>query len=62
MSSLGIFLLGILVTGITLTAVILVGLGEAADPLHSRAEDLSSIESRLVDRETHSSDPSGDSS
>jgi len=60
MTSLGIFLLGILVTAITLTAVLLVGLGEAADPLHSRAEDLSSIESKLVDREIQSPDPSGD--
>ena len=50
MTTLGIFLLGILVTGITLAAVILIGLDEAADPAHSRLEDLSSIEKTLVDR------------
>ena len=50
MTTLGIFLLGILVTGVTLAAVILIGLDEAADPAHSRLEDLSSIERSLVDR------------
>lgn len=57
MTTLGIFLLGILVTGITLTAVVMIGLGEAADPIHSRVEDLSSIESRIVDRGTDPKTP-----
>ena len=50
MMTLGIFLLGVLVAGVTFAAVILIGLDEAADPAHSRLEDLSSIEKSLVDR------------
>ncbi len=62
MTTLAIFLLGLLVTGITLTAVVMVGLDEAADPLHSREEDLSSFESRFVDRGTAARAPSVDGS
>ena len=50
MTTLGIFLLGTLVTGITFVAVILIGLDEAADPAHSRVEDLSSFEKSMVNR------------
>jgi hypothetical protein len=46
-----IFLLGVFVTVITLSAVILVGLSEAADPGQSRPEDLTSWERYLVGRE-----------
>ena len=46
-----IFVLGVIVTGITLAAVILVGLGEAADPSQSRPEDLTGWERSLVGRE-----------
>lgn len=50
MSTLAIFFLGLLVTGLTLTAVLLIGLSEAADPAHSRLSDLSALERKLVDR------------
>jgi len=50
MSTLAIFVVGLLVTGITLTAVLLIGLSEASDPAHSRLSDLSSIERALVGR------------
>jgi hypothetical protein len=50
MSSLGIFVFGFIVTGITLTAVLLIGLSEAADPVHSRLSDLSPLERKLVER------------
>ena len=50
MTTLGIFLLGTLVTGITFAAVILIGLDEAGDPAHSRLEDLSSFEKSVVNR------------
>ncbi len=46
-----IFVLGVIVTGITLAAVILVGLGEAADPGQSRPEDLAAWERKLVGRQ-----------
>ena len=46
-----IFVLGVIVTGITLAAVILVGLGEAADPGQSWPEDLTAWERSLVGRE-----------
>lgn len=45
-----IFCLGLFVTGITLTASVLVGLQEAADPSHSRIEDLTKLEKRIVGR------------
>ena len=46
-----IFALGLIVTGITFAAVVLVGLGEAADPGQSRPEDLTGWERSLVGRE-----------
>jgi hypothetical protein len=51
MSTLAIFLVGILVFGMTVTAVILIGLSEAGDPAHSRPSDLSSLERSLVNRQ-----------
>jgi hypothetical protein len=48
MSTFAIFVLGLLVMGITLTAVVLIGLSEAADPAHSRPSDLSPLERPLV--------------
>lgn len=50
MTTLAIFLLGVLVTGITFAAVILVGLDEASDPSHSRIQDLSPFERSVVNR------------
>jgi hypothetical protein len=45
-----IFILGVVVTIITTAAVVLVGLSEAADPSHSRPEDLADWERAIVDR------------
>jgi len=50
MSTVAIFVLGLFVTGITVTAAILVGLFEAADPNHSRVEDLTDFEKSVVGR------------
>ncbi len=50
MSTLAIFVLGLIVTGITLSAVFLVGLDEAGDPAQSKLSDLSSLERNLVNR------------
>jgi hypothetical protein len=50
MTAVTIFVIGVLVTGMTLTAVVLVGVSEAADPAHSRPEDLSDWERALVNR------------
>ena len=50
MSTLAIFILGLIVTGMTLSAVFLIGLDEAGDPAQSRLSDLSSLEKNLVDR------------
>ena len=50
MSTLAIFVLGLIVTGMTLAAVVLIGLDEAGDPAHSKLSDLSSLEKKLVDR------------
>lgn len=50
MTAVTIFVIGVLVTGMTLTAVVLVGVSEAADPAHSRTEDLSDWERALVNR------------
>jgi hypothetical protein len=57
MSTLAIFVLGLLVTGITLTAVFLVGLSEASDPAHSRLSDLSALERNLVGRSREENRP-----
>ncbi|QDU11855.1 hypothetical protein [Gimesia aquarii] len=43
MTTIGIFLLGIFVTGLTFTAVILVGLQEAADDSNVQVEDTTEI-------------------
>jgi hypothetical protein len=45
-----VFFLGLFVTVMTLTASILVGLQEAADPTHSRIEDLTELEKKIVGR------------
>jgi hypothetical protein len=45
-----IFGIGLVVTAITSAAVILVGISEAADPSHSRPEDLAEWERSLVGR------------
>ena len=50
MSTALIFGLGLVVTAITSAAVILVGISEAADPSHSRPEDLAGWERSLVGR------------
>jgi hypothetical protein len=55
MTTMMIFLLGVLVTLVTLTAVVLVGLSEAADPAHSRPEDLTAWEQSLVGAEREAS-------
>ena len=55
MSTIAIFVLGLFVSGITLTAAILVGLSEAADPAHSRIEDLTPLERKIVGRDDESS-------
>jgi hypothetical protein len=48
MSTLAIFVLGLFVTGLTFTAVFLIGVSEAADPAHSRPDDLLPLERSLV--------------
>jgi hypothetical protein len=48
MSTLAIFVLGIFVTGLTCSAVFLIGMSEAADPAHSRPDDLLTLERSLV--------------
>jgi hypothetical protein len=50
MSTLAIFFVGLFVTTMTAVAVFFIGLSEAADPVHSRYSDLSSVERALVDR------------
>ena len=50
MINLFIFILGVLVMLLTIAGVVLVGIHEASDPAHSRPEDLSNLEKRLVDR------------
>jgi len=50
MSTLAIFVLGLIVTGMTLSAVFLIGLDEAGDPTQSKLSDLSSLEKNLVNR------------
>ena len=48
MSPTYIFVLGAIVTAIAVTGLILVGLSEAADPRHSRADDLTDWERSAV--------------
>lgn len=50
MSTVAILVLGIFVSSLTVTAAILVGLFEAADPNHSRVEDLTDFEKSVVGR------------
>ncbi len=50
MTTVAIFLLGVIVTIITGLGAVLIGLQEAADPRQSRVEDLSDIEKQLVGR------------
>ena len=50
MSTIAIFMLGVLVSVITFVAALLVGLDEAADQVHSRQEDLTKLEKKLVGR------------
>jgi hypothetical protein len=50
MTSTLIFIVGLFVTAITFTGALLVGLQEAADTTHSRPEDLTGFEKKLVDR------------
>jgi hypothetical protein len=47
-----IFAFGLFVTAATLAGAFLIGLAEAGDPEHSRAEDLTDLEKKLVDRDT----------
>jgi hypothetical protein len=54
-----IFALGVLVTGITVAAVVLVGLAEAADPKHSRPQDLTEWERSIVGRSPSQEKPEG---
>jgi hypothetical protein len=51
MSVLMIFLIGVTVAAIVLIAAVAVGIGEAADPAHSKLRNLSDWERKLVERE-----------
>jgi len=48
MSALAIFVVGLFVTGLTVAAAYLIGMSEAADPAHSRPDDLSPLERSLI--------------
>ena len=48
--TIGIFIVGLVVSGLTLAAALLVGLHEAADPALSRIEDLTETEKKIVGR------------
>ena len=50
MTSIAIFVLGLVVTVITGTGAIMIGLQEAADPGQSRVEDLTAVEKQIVGR------------
>lgn len=50
MSTLGIFILGLLVTGLTFSATVLVGLQEAADESLTRVQDLTEFEKKVAGR------------
>ena len=50
MTSLAIFVLGLIVTAITGAGAILIGLQEASDPKQSRVGDLTEIEKQIVGR------------
>ena len=51
MTTIAIFILGLIVTIITGFGAVLIGLQEAADPVQSRAEDLTGTEKKLVGRD-----------
>jgi hypothetical protein len=51
-----IFILGLLVTAIAVTAVVLVGIEEAADPAHAEPEDLADWERSIVARQRSAKD------
>ncbi|TWU32010.1 hypothetical protein [Novipirellula artificiosorum] len=51
MTSFAILVLGVIVSAITGTGAIMIGLQEAADPDHSRVEDLSAVEKQIVGRD-----------
>ncbi len=50
MTTIAIFLLGLVVTAITSVGGVLIGLEEAGDPEQSRLEDLTEIERDIVGR------------
>ena len=51
MTSLAVFVLGVIVTLITGAGAILIGLEEASDPDQSRIQDLTGIEKQIVGRD-----------
>lgn len=50
MTSLAIFVLGLIVTVITGTGAVMIGLQEASDPGQSRVQDLTPMEKKIVGR------------
>ncbi|MGB7343478.1 MAG: hypothetical protein WBD20_04655 [Pirellulaceae bacterium] len=55
MTSLAIFVLGVIVTLITGVGAILIGLEEASDPEQSRVQDLTDLEKKIVGRNAETS-------
>lgn len=51
MSDLVIFMFGLFVTVITAIATMLIGLSEAADKSHSRPQDLTNLEKKIVGKQ-----------
>ena len=51
MTSLAIFVLGVIVTLVTGAGAILIGLEEASDPDQSRIQDLTGLEKQIVGRD-----------
>ncbi len=51
MTSLAIFVLGVIVTVITGAGAVLIGLQEASDPDQSRVQDLTDLEKQIVGRD-----------
>ncbi len=50
MTSIAIFVLGLVVTGLTGAGAILIGLQEASDPGQSQIEDLTKLEKQIIGR------------
>lgn len=50
MTSIAIFVLGLIVTVITGMGALLIGLEEAADENHSKVENLTALEKKIVGR------------